>query len=144
MSDTFRVEPAEEHESTCACCGNRTRTVWGYVYASELPLACYWIQWTASRPDHPPNFDFLIGTWGNDEVNDKQLVSWLFNPSSGGGSFMAIDSASRPAARSTLCAKALTRQEVVNNGALMQQATDLIDAVWLGDPRLLEVREFAE
>ena len=53
---------------------------------------------------------------------------------------MAIDSTDRPAARSDLCAAALKRFAVVNDRDLMSLATKMIDAVWLGDPRIEEIR----
>jgi hypothetical protein len=58
-------------------------------------------------------------------------------------SFMAIDSDSRPTAKSPLCSQALGRAEVLGDCALKVLATQLLDAVWLGDPRVQEVRELA-
>jgi hypothetical protein len=92
-------------------------------------------------PQHFPNLDFLIGTWGDERVHDRKLVSWLFNPA--GKGFMAIDSASRPAAKSGLCAQTLTRADVINDNSLMGFTTELIDAVWLGDPRVQEIKALA-
>jgi len=56
---------------------------------------------------------------------------------------MAIDSASRPAAKSSLCIAALTREQVISDANLVGLTIELIDAVWLGDPRVAEVRELA-
>jgi len=144
MSESLRVEPGDESYGSCACCGNDTRTIWGYIHAGARPIACYWVQWTKDKPEHLPNFDFLVGTWGDDTVSDKKLISWIFNPALGGGSFMVIDSATRPAAKSPLCNAALSRDQVIGDGKVMDTATDLIDAVWLSDPRLADVREFAQ
>ena len=141
MDKHLRVEPNGESGGHCDCCGNETRTIWGYVHSGEQVIASYFLQWTRHNPKHFPNLDFLIGTWGDETINDRKLVSWLYNPIS--QSFMAIDSSTRPAASSSLCAHALSRDEVISNGALMASATQLIDAVWLGDPRALEVKELA-
>jgi hypothetical protein len=84
---------------------------------------------------------FLIGTWGDETVHDRKLVSWVFNPAA--EAFMAVDSAGRPAARSLLCAQTLTRDQVITDSSLMALTTELIDAVWLGDPRVQEVKELA-
>jgi hypothetical protein len=86
----------------------------------------------------------LIGDLNNDSNGEKNLVSFSFSPYSRGGSFMAIDSAGRPAAKSPLCARALTRDEVIHNPVLMELSTSLIDAVWLNDPRINELKQFAE
>ena len=55
---------------------------------------------------------------------------------------MAIDSSERPAANSDLCSVALSREQVVNDGDIMSIVTDMIDAIWLGDPRIEEIRNF--
>jgi hypothetical protein len=141
MNGPLRVEPAGESGGHCDCCGNETRTIWGYLRSGEQPIAAYYFQWTRRKPEHFPNLDFLIGTWGDDAVHDRKLVSWCFNPMAPG--FMAIDSADRPAAKSPLCAKPLTRDEVIHDDRLMKLTTELIDAVWLGDPRVQEVKELA-
>jgi hypothetical protein len=141
MTDLLRVEPSGESSGRCDCCGNETRTIWGHVRSGEKIIACYFLQWTRHAPKHFPNLDFLVGTWGDDSVHDRKLVSWLFIPA--GPSFRAIDSATRPAAKSPLCAKTLTREDVIHDSNLMDFSTELIDAVWLGDPRVQEVKELA-
>jgi len=140
----LHIETAGENPPTaCDCCGNVTNAVWGYVYDGDIPIAAYFVHWTSNKEDHHPNFDFLVGTWGNDSVNDKQLISFIYNATqAGGGSFMAIDSTDRPAAGSELCSVALKRDEVINDGQLMGLASEIIDAIWLGDPRIQEIREF--
>ena len=55
---------------------------------------------------------------------------------------MAIDSSERPAANSDLCSVASSREQVVNDGDIMSIVTDMIDAIWLGDPRIEEIRNF--
>ena len=46
----------------------------------ERIVASYFLQWTRGTPGHFPNLDFLIGTWGDDTINDRKLVSWLYSP----------------------------------------------------------------
>lgn len=134
----------ENIPTTCECCGNKTKTVWGYAYKNEVTLAAYFVQWTHAKPDHAPNFDFLIGTWGNNEINDKVLASWVYNTNNEGGSFMVIDSYNRPTATSELCSKALTRNEVINNSELMGICAEILDSVWLHDPRIIEITNFGK
>jgi hypothetical protein len=138
MNRALRVEPNGESGGHCDCCGNETRTIWGHIYAEENVAACYFLQWTRHEPSHFPNLDFLIGTWGDNAPKDRKLVAWLYNPSA--ASFMAIDSASRPAAKSSLCNRALSRDEVLSDSRLMDVATQMIDAVWIGDPRVQELK----
>ncbi len=136
----LQVKPAGESSGYCECCGNETRTIWGYIYDCERPVACYFVQWTRGQPTHFPNFDFLIGTLADENAPDGRLVSWVYNPSA--ESFMAIDSGSRPAAKSPLCARALTREQVTSNAGEMETATSFIDAVLVGDLRVSEIQEF--
>ena len=139
MTD-LELEVSGESSGTCDCCGNTSKTVWGYLHSPKRTLAAYFVQWTVNAPQHPPNFDFLFGTWGDDKVHDKRLASFAFRSSPEGGSFVAIDSASRPSARSAMCTRALTRDEVVNNPELMEMLTSLIDTVWLNDPRIADIK----
>ena len=139
----MRIELGNESSpNICECCGNETKTVYGYAYQNDIPLAAYYVQWTCSRADHPPNFDFLIGTWGNDGVHDKVLVSWIYQSNLKGGCFMVVDSHSRPAASSSLCAKPLSRDEVINNSGLMGVCAEMLDKIWLDDPRISEIITF--
>ena len=101
-------------------------------------MACYFVQWTRGQPEHFPNLDFLIGSWGDDTKNDRVLVSWLYSASR--DQFMIVDSGTRPASRSGLCSQAMTREQVLSDSALLQRAKDQLDAVWLGDKRIEEVK----
>ena len=143
--EDLRIEPAGENAPTyCECCGNESRSIWGYVYRGQNALAAYFVQWTRGSAKHSPNFDFLVGTWGDDSVPDKKLISWVFHPThEAGGSFMAVDAATRPAAQSSLCSQALSREQVVLDSELVELSTKLIDAVWLGDSRVEEVKRLA-
>ncbi len=141
----FRVEPTGASEPThCECCGNTSKTVWGFVYRNDVATAAYFVQWTENSAKHKPNFDLLIGTWGDDQVNDKKLVSWLYNATQqAGGSFMAIDSSTRPAAASALCDQALTREQAISDSKLMEISTSILDAILLNDDRIDEVKILA-
>jgi len=143
MTD-LRVETDGESGGVCDCCGNKTRTIWGYIHEPEKTIAAYFVQWTCDKPEHSPNFDFIIGTWGNEEINDKKLSSWVLNAAPGGGGFIAIDGAGRQLSNNELVTEALTRMQVVNDTKLMDLTTELIDAVWLGDPRIGEIRGWIE
>ena len=137
----LRVETAGDRVVSCDCCGNDSRVVWGYVYQEDTALAAYYVQWTRGDAGHLSNFDFLIGAWGVEPANNKRLVAWVFDRTQGTtGAFMVIDSGARPAARSELCGQALSRQQVVDDPELMHLARRLLDAVWLEDPRIDEVK----
>jgi len=139
------IEPNGQSEPTyCECCGNRSQTIWGYIYDGNLPRAAYFVQWTLESLDHFPNLDFLIGTWGDDSISDRQLISWVFDPTQGNsGGFTVVDSQTRPAASSSLCAEALTRERVLADSGLFTRSKQMLDAVWSNDPRIEELRRRA-
>jgi len=136
------VDPDGESGGTCDYCGKETRTIWGYLRADQQTIAAYVVQWTRNHPEHYPNIDLLIGTSGDDALEDKKLAAWQFNPAV--NSFRLIDSASRPAAKSKLCNESLTREQVLADSAFKELTTSFLDAVWLDDPRLPEVRALGQ
>ena len=142
MSHPLSVEPTGESHGHCDCCGNVSRTVWGYVHEAEKTVAAYFVHWTVGSAEHLPNLDFLIGTWGDGQVNDRVLSSWLYSPSH--NSFMIADAAQRPAAKSELCSHALSRDETLSMPKLKAIAASCLDAVWLQDERIAEIRALAD
>lgn len=134
----YDVEPAGQSGGHCDCCGRESRTVWGYLHSDGATTACYFVHWTRGRRDHFPNLDFLVGTWGDDTSNDRVLVSWLYSAEH--NEFRLIDGSSRPAAGSSLCSRALGRDEVRSDPELFEVARALLDAVWIEDQRIAEVK----
>lgn len=134
------IEPIESADSgVCACCGNISRTVLGYAYRNDSPLAVYYVHWTVGRPDHGANFDLIIGSWGEESAaNDRKAVSLVCRLIDGSPQFMVIDAADRPAGQSKLASRALSRAEVVGT-LLAEQVFTLVDAVWLRDARIAEL-----
>ena len=123
------VDRTGERRGRCDCCGHERRTVWGNISSTGEMIACYFVQWTKGYPEHDPNRDF---------PHDRVLVSWVYSASR--NEFMLIDGASRPAARSDLCSRALTREQVLSNPDLVRIAKSALDAVWLSDARIEEIR----
>jgi hypothetical protein len=100
----------------------------------------YYVHWTVDAPEHTPNIDLLVGEWDHAaNAQNRVLVSLLFQPSSDGGAFMVVDGQGRPADSRDLCARALSRAEVVGT-PLAQEIYGLADAIWLTEPRIAEVQ----
>lgn len=134
------VTPGKERVGTCECCGNTAKTIWGNVGTPEQTVAVYYVHWTAGSAQHPPNFDLIVGPWGDGAApKDRRLVSLLFHPSRTGGSFMVVDSESRPANNPEICGRALKRIEVVGT-SFAKEIFELVDSIWLQDPRVSEVK----
>lgn len=70
---------------------------------------------------------------------DRVLVSLLYQPRLGGGSFMISSGKGRRADRRTLCDRALERAEVIGT-PVASEAFSMVDALWLTEPRMEAVR----
>jgi len=90
------------------------------------------------------NIDLIVGAWGDGTgPQDRALVSVLYRPSPGGGSFMVVDAESRFERKSELCGRAMLRAEIVGT-PFAPEVFALLDGVWLGDPRISEINALDE
>ena len=123
----------------CECCGKTTRGVSGWIEDSDKTLAAYLIHWTQSSKEHDANFDLIFGKWGAEATpNDRSVASFAYRPSE--NSFMVVDSRTRPAGQCNQVALfPLTRDEIVGT-PLASYLFGLLDAVWLQDPRITDIR----
>ncbi|WP_418592101.1 hypothetical protein [Ponticoccus sp. (in: a-proteobacteria)] len=140
MADAmYEVEPTEESRGFCDCCGNQTRTVWGYVHEEGGgTLASYFVQWTVGQSieDHPANFDLVFGAWGEGtSKSDRCAISLVHFESEGVPGVSVIDANDRPIASSELVGSAKSREELIGT-PLIQQVFAIFDSVILQDNRL--------
>jgi hypothetical protein len=141
MSDipTVRASFWDASSGCCDCCGNQARTIWGDLSDASGAKAVYYVQWTHDKPEHFPNFDLIIGPWGDGTLPEgRVLVSLVYRPQAGGGSFMVINAHGRRA-KGGLYGRALDRAEVIGT-PLAVEVFALLDALWLTEPCLGEVR----
>jgi hypothetical protein len=140
MAD-LTVEPTgQKDHGPCACCGNLSRCVWGFVHGAEGTRAAYFVHWTVGRvADHWPNFDLIIGRWGEGaSAADRSLVAMEYRLLDNGPAFRVIDAEGRPAAESELVGRVLPRSEVVGQ-PIAGEAFALVDAVLAQDDRVAEL-----
>jgi hypothetical protein len=124
----------------CDCCGSQSKTIWGDLVDSSGTRAVYFVQWTVDRPEHMPNFDIILGSWAEGTTpRDRVLVSLLYRPHSGGGSFMVTSGKGRRGDKRSLCDRALEREEVIGT-PIAKEVFSLVDSLWLTEPRLVEIR----
>jgi hypothetical protein len=136
----LKATPWKESSGSCECCGRVSKTIWGDVSIPERTLAIYFVQWTVGSAEHFPNIDLILGPWGaGADPRERVLISLEYDPGPDGGGFMIIDSGTRPANSRELCGRALRREEVIGT-PFAQEAFQLVDAIWLHDPRIDEVR----
>jgi hypothetical protein len=142
MNEDNMVQANFWNESTgvCDCCGNRSKTIWGDLANSAGTKAVYFVHWTLDQPEHMPNFDLVIGPWGEgSSPADRVLVSLIYRPHPDGGSFMVASGKGRRADNRSLCGHALERAEVVGT-PLANEVFSLVDSLWLTEPRIEEIR----
>lgn len=142
MDETMSITSTLWNESTghCDCCGRVSKKIWGDLSDATGTQAVYFVHWTVGAPEHCPNIDLVLGRWGDgaDPV-DRDLVSLAYRPGPDGGSFMVIDGQGRPPDTRSICGRALRRDEVVDT-PLASHVFSLVDALWLTEPRIAEVR----
>lgn len=134
----FEVDPTEENSAFCDCCGQQSRTVWGYVHGTQGTIASYFVQWTVGQTleDHHANFDLIYGMWGEGaSAKDRCAISLVHFADENGPGVCVIDANGRPVATSELVSKAMRRDDVVGT-TLAQDVFAIFDAVLLGDKRL--------
>ncbi len=141
---SLQLEPTGSHDGgPCEHCGHLSRTVWGYVHAGGETIAAYFVQWTLDRPDHGANFDLVLGNWDESESAPgrrqflRRAVALEYRPAG----FMVIDAASRPIAQPSLAEVVLSRAQVVGQ-PIAEQVFAIADAVFAGDPRIEEIRQW--
>jgi len=136
----LKATPLKETSATCECCGKVSKTICGDVSIPEKTLAIYYVQWTVGSAEHYPNVDLILGPWDADaDPSERVLISLVYDPGPDGGGFTIIDSEKRPANSPQLCGRAVKREEVIGT-PFAQEAFQLVDAIWLHDPRIDEVR----
>jgi len=134
--DIVRANFWNESTGHCDCCGKQSRTIWGDLADSFGAKAVYFVQWTVDEPKHMPNFDMVIGPWGDGtSPTDRVLVSLLYQPRPGGGAFIITNGKGRRADDRSLCARALDRADVAGT-PLANQVFSLVDSLWLTEPRI--------
>jgi hypothetical protein len=137
----LRVEPTGANDfGPCPCCGNNSRSAWGFIHAEDGTLASYVVHWTVGRAsDHGANFDLIFGKWGPQATaQDRSLVSLAYRLFDKGPEFMVIDGHDRPAAKSELVGRVLRRDDVVGQ-PIAQQAFAAVDAILAQDSRVVEL-----
>lgn len=138
------VEPTGDNDfGPCECCGKMSRTVWGLVHSQAGPLAAYFVQWTLNSPEHGANFDLIVGEWGIGTTSkDRQAISMIYRNVNNQGSFMVIDASKLPQRDPSLVSSALSREEVIGS-LLAKRAFAIVDAVFMKDTRIEEIRSWS-
>ena len=135
----LEVEPTDESSGHCDCCGNQTRTVWGYVRKKGAEaLAAYFMHWTVGKPldSLPANFDLIYGAWGEgSSEKDRCAISLVHFEDENGPGVTVVDARDRAVAKNELVGSSKARDDVVGT-PLAGAAFAIFDAVLAQDQRL--------
>jgi hypothetical protein len=139
----LQVEPTDSKDfGPCSCCGNMSRTVWGFVNLADATIAAYFVQWTLNNPKHGANFDLIVGQWGEKPTSQKrQAISMEYRIIDGQGSFMVIDANTREFANNELVSTVLRREDVIGK-PVADEAFAIVDAIFAKEERMVEVRNW--
>jgi hypothetical protein len=100
----------------------------------------YFVHWTiAGIADHPPNFDFILGEWGDGTSPKDRVVGSLDYKLLGTGpAFRVIDATPRQPQYESLAVSALRREDILASHYAAHIFT-LADTVLANDARLAEL-----
>ena len=132
------VEPAgQEDLGCCDCCGKPTRSVRGFVHGPDQ--SAYFVRWTPGGvAEHGAHFDIVIGGWGDGTTAaDRSSVALEFRQTESGPAFMVVDA--KKLGGGELALRPMPRSQVVGT-ATAASVFRIVDAVWLQDDRLQELR----
>jgi hypothetical protein len=136
------IEPTGEASlGPCACCNANRRRVWGLVHRGEVGEAAYFVQWIPGQVGrYGARFDLILGEWGEGtDRAQRYAVALEFRFTSSGPAFMVIDAVAGDAPWGEVAGRGLRREEAIGTPTA-QQAFDIVDALWLQDERLSEIR----
>ena len=130
----------EQSPTRCDCCGGATRALNGYVSDELGAVATYMVQWTDGHVvANGANFDLIVGEWGGAPASQRVAVSLEYRQMESGPGFAIIDAPDRAISMSPLVGEALSRSDVVGT-KLADEVFAIIDAIWLQDERIRDLR----
>ena len=140
---SFETEQTGASVGHCDCCGSTTKRVWGLIHLDDVTVAAYFVGWAEQRPDHGAAFDLILGKWGDSAAReDRYAVALDYRIVESSAQFMVVDAENRRTSTSELVGAVLKRSDVIGT-ALAPQVFAIVDAIWMGDPRLEELRTWS-
>jgi hypothetical protein len=139
---SFTLDRGDSHESgPCQCCGDYTQRVSGFLGNDGRSEALYFVEWTKNKvAQHGAHVDLIIGPWADAaQTAERVAVSLELRHTASGPWFSVIDATHRQVAKSDLVGQALTREQVIGS-PLAKRVFDMVDTIWCGDERIMEVK----
>ena|ERR1043165_537129 len=126
----------------CGCWGDVSRLATGMVRLNDEPYAIYQVHWTSNHVvKHGAEFYLILGEFGEwATAADTFAVALHFFVESNRFGFAVVDADKTSISSHPLVGRALSRANVIDT-PLAQEVFDLIDAIWLEDENIAEVRD---
>ena len=126
----------------CECCGDVSLLASGLVRRHEEPYAIYQVHWTNNQVfKHGAEFYLILGQFGEGTSSqDKFAVALHFFVERDRHGFMVVDADRTSIASNPLVGRALPRASVIDT-PLAEEVFELVDAIWLDDENIAELRE---
>lgn len=133
----IRIDPGQSATSgACPCCGNATKTVWGYVSVDDTARAVYFCRWTQGHTEQGMSAAISIGEWGEaPQPAQRQLVGLECRVQENRPTFMIINAADSPWSHRRELGTNLSRETALS-GPLCQESFDIIDRIITDDQRV--------
>jgi hypothetical protein len=142
MNDALQIEPLDSADTgRCACCGQVTRKVWGFVRRDGDAHAAYFICWTVGHVfDRGADIGLILGRWGDGtSAAERYAVSLEYRILDNGPALMVVDAGNSAIAESPLVGRHLKRDDIIG-GPLATEVFAVCDAVLVQDARLAALR----
>ncbi len=140
------IELGKEKEfGPCDCCGQMSRTVWGYLSVDGTSRAVYYVQWTLGEVKrHGANIDLVLGEWGDTSTPAQRVaVSLVYRIGPHGPEFASIDPDERPHASAGLADNRIPGRHVLGN-PVGADAYAFTHAIFGQDARVRELVDAAQ
>jgi hypothetical protein len=126
----------------CECCGGVSLLASGLVRRNYEPYAIYQVHWTKHQIEkHGAEFYIILGEFGEGTTAaDKFAVALHLFVEDERHGFMVVDADRTSIASHPLVGRALPRASVINT-ALAEEVFELVDAIWLEDENIVDVRD---
>lgn len=133
----FKLELGDEQVvSACECCGQRSTTVHGFVYASGAPFAVYYAGWPICAQKPAIVLAIATGKWSDDSTAaDRVSMGFSVKSTSSQITFSVLDPSETPWGETPLFGKMLPRINAIRH-ASWQCTIQVAEYVVTEDPRI--------
>ena len=126
----------EEDPKRCACCGNKTLTVHGFVYRDNNAHAVYFASWTIGHSERGVAMAIGLGEWGDGSSPEtRRSIGLECRTTDDKFQFMIIDPGQSPWGKSEFLGRMLPREKALTD-LQIDDFFQIADHIVQEDPRV--------